>query len=189
MCAFNNHHCWPGTCGDLGMTKDCQCAPGFVKRELYGATVNSGETSCQPDVKPVIQTCNTLFIGKDGMKKSSKNAGNQTACDILRDTYGNFQPISIEFKMISSFDVDLTNFMGPPFISKEKFGVTDTMLHIYKEVFKGNTRISKQTVLNCDIKDNCFFSVIINFFRSEQKSYIFTSGGTTFFFQLLLLTK
>ena len=40
MCAWNNHYCWPGTCGE-SFTENCQCASGFKKNaELY-------ETTCQ----------------------------------------------------------------------------------------------------------------------------------------------
>ena len=40
LCAWNNHYCWPGTCGD-GIVKNCQCASGFQR------TSTPTETSCQ----------------------------------------------------------------------------------------------------------------------------------------------
>lgn len=145
MCAWNKHYCWPGSCGNNGLTKDCQCAPGFTKKELAGPAINSGETSCQLNIKPSIETCDTVFVGVNGEKRRTESSAGSTACSFLQDTYGNYQPTLVEISMMSSFKVSITGYERPKFISEENFGLTDTTLYIEKKSLAGNHFIVQST--------------------------------------------
>ncbi|KAH3708861.1 hypothetical protein DPMN_068320 [Dreissena polymorpha] len=143
MCAFNKHYCWPGTCGTDGLTKDCQCAHGFVKRftEDYSA-INAGETTCQPKIPPEILTCDTVAVGPNGEKKQALSTANSTECQYLADMYGHYQPVQMQFKMASEFTVTFNN-SRPDFIKEENFGISDSAIHIMIQTVTGNDKMAQ----------------------------------------------
>ena len=128
MCAWNNHYCWPGTCGTDGLTQDCTCAPDFRKVVLDGAGINTGETTCQPLQKPSIGTCDTVAFGPNGEKKRAESFETSTACEHLQDMYGNFQPSEMQFDMASDYQIDVTNITKPEFIIESNFGISDSTI-------------------------------------------------------------
>ena len=143
MCAWNNHYCWPGNCGSNGLTQDCTCATGFRKVSLYGAAIDSGETTCQPTLKPTILTCDTVTVGPNGEKKRAMSSAASTACEYLQDMYGNFQPSAMEFDMASDFTIDtVNNITKPAFIKVSNFGISDSTVRINRIAVNGmHTRI------------------------------------------------
>jgi len=130
MCAWNNHYCWPGNCGSNGLTQHCTCASGFNNVSTYGATINSGETSCQPTQKPSILTCDTVAVGPNGEKKRAMSSEASTACENLQDMYGNFQPSVMEFDMASDLIIDVSSILKPAFIVESNFGISDSTIRI-----------------------------------------------------------
>ena len=139
MCAWNNHYCWPGNCGSDGLTQDCTCATGFNKVSINGATIHSGNTTCQPTQKPSILTCDTVAVGPNGEKKRAMSSAVSTACDYLQDMYGNFQPSVMEFDMASDFIIDVTSISKPAFIVESNFGISDSTVSIKRITFAGYT--------------------------------------------------
>ncbi|KAH3774472.1 hypothetical protein DPMN_175854 [Dreissena polymorpha] len=131
MCAWNNHYCWPGICGDE-LAEKCVCAPGFTKRykEDVG-DINAGETSCQLDGKtlPDLLTCNTVAVGVNGEKKRALSPGTSTSCPFLQDMYGNFRPEKMEIEFTSEFTVTYAS-SRPPFIKEENFGISDALVKL-----------------------------------------------------------
>jgi len=130
MCAWNNHYCWPGSCGAYNLTQDCTCAPGFRKVSNPGATINSGETTCQPTQTPSILTCDTVAIGPRGEKKRAMSSNASTACEHLQDMYGSFQPSVLEFHMASDFIINVTHVLKPAIIVESNFGISDSTIHV-----------------------------------------------------------
>ena len=130
MCTWNNHYCWPGTCGADGLTKDCMCAPGFSKVSVYGADVHSGNTTCQPTQKPSIVTCDTVAFVPNGKKKRAMSSTNSSECEYLQDMYGNFQPSVMKFHMASKLTIDITSITKPDFIEETNFGISDSTIRI-----------------------------------------------------------
>ena len=130
MCAWNNHYCWPGTCGADGLTQDCTCAPGFRKVTLYGANINEGETTCQLLKKPSIDTCDTVAFGPNGEKNRANGVEDSSACDNLQDMYGNFQPSEMQFDMASDYHIDVSNITKPKFIIESNFGISDSTIRL-----------------------------------------------------------
>ncbi|KAH3802488.1 hypothetical protein DPMN_156166 [Dreissena polymorpha] len=138
MCAWNNHYCWPGTCSTTGLTKDCQCAKGFVKRLIVDeGWINAGETTCQPNTLPEILKCDTVAVGPNEEKKRAMSTRNLTACQYLDDMYGNFQPKIMEFRMSSEFSTNIST-SRPSFIAEEKFGISDTTITLKVQAVTGN---------------------------------------------------
>ena len=137
MCAWNNHYCWPGTCGSNGLTQDCTCAPGFNTISILGAAINSGNTTCQTTQTPSILTCDTVAVGPKGEKKRSMSSAASTACEHLQDMYGNFQPSVMEFTMASEFTITISNATRPAFIVESSFGVSDSTIHVIKSSIDG----------------------------------------------------
>jgi len=137
MCAWNNHYCWPGTCGTKNLTQDCICAPGFNKVSIDGAAIDSGNTTCQPTQKPSILTCDTVAVGPNGEKKRAMSSAASTACDYLQDMYGNFQPSVMEFHMASDFIINVTSISKPAFIVESNFGISDSTISINHMAVKG----------------------------------------------------
>ncbi|XP_053376618.1 uncharacterized protein LOC123534121 [Mercenaria mercenaria] len=133
MCSFNNHYCWPGSCGQ-SLTKNCNCAKGFKQK----ATGN--ETTCQPSQLPVIETCDTVVVGPNGEKRRAMSSSTFTACKYLADMYGNYQPASVTTEMMSTFFIDVSNESRPAFIHEERFGVTDTNVNIDKKLVNGTNK-------------------------------------------------
>ena len=138
MCAWNNHHCWPGTCSTTGLTLDCQCANGFVKRSTvdYGS-IDAGESTCQLNTIPDILTCDTVAVGPNGEKKRAMSTSDITACQYLADMYGNYQPSTMELTMSSEFSVTISP-SKPSFIKEEKFGISDTTITFKVQAVTGN---------------------------------------------------
>jgi len=130
MCAWNNHYCWPGNCGSNDLTQDCTCAPGFNKVSISGASIDSGNTTCQPSQKPYLLTCDTVAVGPNGEKKRAMSSETSTACENLQDMYGNFQPSVIQFEITSHFIIDITSISKPAFIVKSNFGISDSTISI-----------------------------------------------------------
>ena len=130
MCAWNNHYCWPGNCGANNLTQDCTCAPGFRNVSITGAAINSGETTCQPTQTPSILTCDTVAVGPNGEKKRAMSSAASTACEHLKDMYGNFQPSVIEFDMSSDLIIDVTDIPKPAIIVESNFGISDSTIRI-----------------------------------------------------------
>ena len=127
LCAWNNHFCWPGTCGD-GLTRNCQCTSGFR------LVSTKGETSCQPTSKPEIETCLTTFVGNKGEKKQSTSLSSSTACEHLQDVYGNFQVKALIFDMLTQLTIvhSRSENMSASFIKESNFGVTDATIYLKK---------------------------------------------------------
>lgn len=171
MCAWNNHYCWPGTCGSNGLTKDCQCAPGFVKKEVVGSSINSGETSCQLNIKPSIETCDTMFVGVNGEKRRTESSSGSTACSFLQDTYGNFQPTRVEVDMVSSLSVHTTSYTRPAFIHESNFGLTDTAIYMDMKSLSGKSVQLKFTNLS-------FCTVLRYNYHNGRPGEIFITGFT-----------
>jgi len=130
MCAWNNHYCWPGNCGANGLTKDCTCAPGFRKVSIPGATIHSGETTCQPTQTPSLFTCDTVVDGPNGERKRAMSSVASTACEHLQDMYGNFHPSVMAFDMASDFTIDITSIAKQAFIAESYFGISDSKIRI-----------------------------------------------------------
>ncbi|KAH3799499.1 hypothetical protein DPMN_153109 [Dreissena polymorpha] len=138
MCAWNNHYCWPGTCSTTNLTKDCECAAGFVRKSTVDySSINAGETTCQPNTLPDILTCDTVAVGPNGEKKRAMTTSNSMACQYLADMYGYYQPSTMEFKMSSEFSVNIS-LSKPPFIAEETFGISDTTITIKVQAVTGN---------------------------------------------------
>ncbi|KAH3793075.1 hypothetical protein DPMN_146579, partial [Dreissena polymorpha] len=138
MCAWNNHYCWPGTCSTTGLTKDCQCADGFVKRSSvdYGS-INAGETTCQPNSLPDILTCDTVAVGPNDERKRAISTSHSPACQYLADMYGNYQPSTMRFTMTSEFSVTFP-LSKPSFIVEENFGISDTTITVKLQAVTGS---------------------------------------------------
>ncbi|KAH3791748.1 hypothetical protein DPMN_145238 [Dreissena polymorpha] len=137
MCAWNNHFCWPGTCGSYGLTKDCKCDHGFLKRLIEDdSAINAGETTCQPNTNPDISTCDMKAIGLNGETKSTTSLNLPAACQNLKDVYGNYQPVRMDFVMVSDFIVSY-NSTRPSFIREEHFGITDTTVNVKIKTVQG----------------------------------------------------
>jgi len=130
MCAWNNHYCWPGNCGSNGLIQDCVCDAGFRRVLIDRATIDSGNTTCQPTQTPTILTCDTMAVGPNGEKKRALSQTATTACADLQDMYGNFQPYTMQFDMTSNFTIDSTNASKPAFIFEANFGITDSIIYI-----------------------------------------------------------
>jgi len=146
MCAWNNHYCWPGSCRSNGLTQDCTCASGFRKVSIHGAAINSGETTCQPTLKPTILTCDTVTVGPNGEKKRAMSSAASTACAYLQDMYGNFQPSVMEFDMTSDFTIDtVNNITKPAFIKVSNFGISDSTIRINHMTVNGMRTFLKTT--------------------------------------------
>jgi len=137
MCAWNNHYCWPGNCGSDGLTQDCTCAPGFNKESIFGASIDSGNTICQPTQKPSILTCNTVAVGPNGQKKRAMSSAASTACENLQDMYGNFHPSVMEFHMTSDLIIDVTSISKPAFIVESNFGISDSTVSLNRMTVNG----------------------------------------------------
>ncbi|KAH3774445.1 hypothetical protein DPMN_175827 [Dreissena polymorpha] len=141
MCAWNNHYCWPGTCGG-GLAENCVCASGFTKIYVEDVSaINAGETSCQLDGKtlPDLLTCNTVAVGVNGEKKRALSPGTSTSCPFLQDMYGNFQPVKMEIEFTSEFTVNISSYASsrPSFIKEENFGISDTMVTLKLKAISG----------------------------------------------------
>ena len=132
MCAWNNHFCWPGTCGSLGLTQDCTCFPGFSKVSINAPAIDSGNTTCQPTKTPTILTCDTVAVGPNGEKKRAMSSAASSACEHLQDMYGNFRPSFMQFTMTSELTITISNTSQPEFIVESNFGVSDSTIHIIK---------------------------------------------------------
>jgi len=131
MCAWNNHFCWPGSCGSNGLTHDCTCAPGFRKVSSFGADIHSGETTCQPTQAPTITTCDTVVVGPTMNQKRAISTTSSSACFHLQDIYGNFQLTQIKFNMTSEFAVETTSITNKPkFVVEAQFGISDSTVYI-----------------------------------------------------------
>jgi len=130
MCAWNNHYCWPGNCGANGLTQDCSCAPGFRKVSTVGASINAGETTCQPTQTPTFATCDTVVDGPNMNQKRAQSTTSSSACVNLQDIYGNFQLTQIKFNMTAEFAVDTTNIPKPNFVVEAQFGISDSSVYI-----------------------------------------------------------
>lgn len=136
LCAHNNHYCWPGTCGDE-LTENCQCANGFSRVLSVDA-----ETSCQPMQTPSVLSCDTVIYGPNGEKKTAISQSQSTACEFLRDMYGNFQPKNFTARMVSAFIINMSSVSGrPQYIFEEQFGVTDTTIHVTQKDISGSSMI------------------------------------------------
>ncbi|XP_052788616.1 uncharacterized protein LOC128223376 [Mya arenaria] len=127
MCSWNNHYCWPGSCSTNGLTKDCTCATGFYKIS------NSAETSCHPNKKPSILTCDTVAIGPNGEKKRAMPSNLLSACQYLQDMYGNYQPSTLQFNLSTEYTIDMSRYSPPSFIVEQAFGITDTTVYIKRQ--------------------------------------------------------
>ncbi|KAH3791757.1 hypothetical protein DPMN_145247 [Dreissena polymorpha] len=137
MCAWNNHYCWPGTCGSYGLTKDCKCDHGFLKRLIEDdSDINAGETTCQPNTNPDISTCDMKAIGLSGETKSATSLNLPAACQNIQDVYGNYQPVRMDFVMVSDFIVSY-NSTRPSFIREEHFGITDMTVNVKIKTVQG----------------------------------------------------
>ena len=132
MCAWNNHYCWPGRCGDE-LTRECTCAKGFKLIQ------KSAETSCQPEKQPSILTCSTDVLGPNMEKKQAKSNTTSTECQYLQDMYGNFQLSSFKFDVAAEYTIDITSYTKPDFISESKFGITDFATAVVKIFVDGKT--------------------------------------------------
>ena len=130
LCEWNNHFCWPGTCGDL-LTKYCKCSGNFT---LVHSTT---ETSCQPSIGPSLETCLTTFVGSNGEKKQSQSGTSSSACKYYQDVYGNFQVRNIEYDLVSEFSITLPNVKKPKFVNEFNLGVTDASIYIEKLLLSG----------------------------------------------------
>ncbi|KAH3795436.1 hypothetical protein DPMN_148986 [Dreissena polymorpha] len=130
MCAWNIHFCWPGFCTG-GLTENCVCANGFIKRStIDDSSLNAGETTCQPNTQPKILMCDTVAMGPNGEKKRAININASNACEHMIDMFGNFKPVRMVFIMESEFLVKSSLFPPRPnFILEENFGITDTTIN------------------------------------------------------------
>ncbi|XP_052788798.1 uncharacterized protein LOC128223561 [Mya arenaria] len=129
LCSWNNHYCWPGSCSTSGLTKDCTCATGFSKIS------NDGETSCQPNKKPSILTCDTVAVGPNGEKKRAMSSNSSTECRYLQDMYGNYQPSAIQFSFGLEYSIDSSSSLPPPpYIVEQRFGITDATVYIKRKL-------------------------------------------------------
>ena len=135
LCAWNNHYCWPGSCGNDSLTQDCACMPGFRKVSKQGVDINSGETTCQPTKQPSILTFNIVVVGHNSEQKQIIGSESNQVHAI----YGNYQPSAIVFNMTSEYTIDLSNFTKPrpSYIVKFNFGISDSTIYIQRRKYNG----------------------------------------------------
>ncbi|XP_053400759.1 uncharacterized protein LOC128557415 [Mercenaria mercenaria] len=129
-CSSDNHYCWPGSCSE-SLASNCECSAGFRK---HSTTI---KTLCQPETKPEIHSCQTVFTGPNGEKKGLASSRQSSHCQYLQDNYGNFQPTTITFNMSSEFTIDISALPRPQYIQTDLFGVTDTAVLILKQSTSG----------------------------------------------------
>ncbi|XP_052804686.1 uncharacterized protein LOC128234468 [Mya arenaria] len=137
MCAWNNHYCWPGTCGSDGLTMHCVCSEGFRKVSVNGEEMDSGETTCQPNEPPRIRKCDAVVIGPNGEYKTTRDLTDPSECKELRNIYGHFQPTMLQFDYIAEYTMYIFKYMKPAFIAEFNFGITDTTIYINKQSVSG----------------------------------------------------
>ena len=94
---------------------------------------NKSPISVAPSNVPTLHTCHTVIIGENGEKKRTTGS----ACDDLRDFYGNFLPDVVTFDMLAEFSVNTTQSTKPNFIEESNFGVTDAKIEIRKHLISG----------------------------------------------------
>jgi len=129
LCAWNDHFCWPGSCGSSGITEDCSCDSGFTK-------VSYSETTCQPTQKPSINTCNTKAIGPNGEKKRAMSSKSSTHCQYLADMYGNFKPSYMTYDMVIDLHIYPSS-SRPYFIAESRFGLREASFYIERRDVRG----------------------------------------------------
>jgi len=137
MCAWNNHYCWPGNCGSNGLIQDCTCAPGFRKVSTVGASINAGETTCQPTQPPTFTTCDIVVDGPNMNQKRTQSTTSSSACVHLQDIYGNFQLSQIKFNMTAEFSIDTANITKPNYVVEAQFGISDSTVYIKQSGLAG----------------------------------------------------
>ena len=140
MGTYNIQECSPGTtttAGSNGLAQDCTCAPGFNKVSISGASIDSGNTTCQPTQKPFILTCDTVAVGPNREKKRAMSSAASIACEHLQDMYGNFQPSVMEFHMTSDFIINVSSVTKPAFSVESNFGISDSTVSINRLTVNG----------------------------------------------------
>nr|XP_022322784.1 C-type lectin mannose-binding isoform-like [Crassostrea virginica] len=128
-------HCITTTCTntyDFQCTK-CQHQASDAEHSLYWPTAN--KKACEVSKEAHIETCR---LGAESDKGEVGNSTSHGDCEKEESTYINFQPKSLSYTFVTSFDT-LNNMPSKPIhIHESRFGVVHAEIRLYKEDLNKN---------------------------------------------------
>nr|XP_022322779.1 uncharacterized protein LOC111124212 [Crassostrea virginica] len=124
-CSWKENWCWPGTCA-AHLAKHCICSTGFYKN-------SSSPARCQLSKEAHIVTCR---LGAESDKGEVGNSTSHGDCEKEESTYINFQPKSLSYTFVTSFEMPNNMPPYPIHINESHFGVVHAEVTLYKEDLK-----------------------------------------------------